>query len=239
VRFSPTLSREAGGREPPLVGADQQARGPWSCSRPRRCRRRPFPRCPRTFASASLLSSLARWERPRVQAKIEAIELVEVLLALLVLAVNAGSRLPWAALGLDGLAVRGHQPPRSSGRASHRPCAHRVGLHVGRHSSLQAQTIAAPTTSSRAAHHVRRSGPVLNKVIFLASNCGLNSLSKISWEDVLEAAVHRPSGSCSWSRDRPSSFSSGPMLKEARGEIGDRGRRDCTSPARCPALGDL
>src|SRR5258706_10745029 len=30
------------------------------------------------FASAALLSSLARWESPRVQAKIDAMELVEV-----------------------------------------------------------------------------------------------------------------------------------------------------------------
>jgi len=30
------------------------------------------------FASAGLLSSLARWARPRVQANIDAIELVEV-----------------------------------------------------------------------------------------------------------------------------------------------------------------
>ncbi|MNT79288.1 hypothetical protein D3C72_2186070 [compost metagenome] len=37
-----------------------------------------FSRVAANLASASLLSSLARWARPRVQAKIEAVEFVDV-----------------------------------------------------------------------------------------------------------------------------------------------------------------
>ena len=80
------------------------------------------------FASASLSSSLARCERPRVQAKIEAIELVEVSLALLELAIVTGHR-AMRGLGFHRPTVGGqedarHQPERSE------PLRDRIRLHV-------------------------------------------------------------------------------------------------------------
>jgi signal transduction histidine kinase len=70
------LVEEAGGRQPGLVGPISSARSLVMC-RPRPSHRT-FSSVSAKRASSALSSSLARWARPRVQAKIEAIELVEV-----------------------------------------------------------------------------------------------------------------------------------------------------------------
>ena len=87
-----------------------------------------FSRVEANLASASLPSSLARCARPRVQAKIEAIELVEVSLALLMFAIVAGDGAV-RRFGFDRLAVRRHQHAGHEAKRTE-PLRDRVRLHV-------------------------------------------------------------------------------------------------------------
>ena len=101
-------------------------------------------------ASSALSSSLARWARPRVQAKIEAIELVEVALALLMFAVMARHR-AMRRFGLDRPAVGRHQ---HAGHQAERAEAlrHRVRLHVA--VVILARPDIAARPFQRRGHHV-------------------------------------------------------------------------------------
>ncbi len=113
------------------------------------------------LASSALSSSLARWARPRVQAKIEAIELVEVSLALLVLAVVARHGAV-RGLGLDGLAVRRHQ---HRGHQAERAEALRdgVGLHVA------VVVLAGPDIAARPLQ--RRGDHVVDQAVLVGDAC--------------------------------------------------------------------
>jgi ABC-type ATPase involved in cell division len=72
------LVEEAGGRQPGLVGADEEGEVLGHVAGFDRVDADLLERVGEALASSALSSSLARWARPRVQAKIEAMELVEV-----------------------------------------------------------------------------------------------------------------------------------------------------------------
>ena len=138
------------GGQPRRVGADQHRQVLGHLRRTRPSRRTPAPASRRTRVTSGVPSNLPRYSRPRVQAKIDAIGLVEVGLPFWCSRIVPGDRAV-RRLGLDGLAVRRHQ---HGGHQAERAEAlrDRVGLHVAVVVLARPDVAALPLQRGR--HHV-------------------------------------------------------------------------------------
>ena len=135
--------------------------------------------------------------------------------------------------GLDRLAVRRHQ---HRGHQAERAVALRdgVGLHVA------VVVLAGPDVAARPFH--RRGDHVVDQAMFVGDLLGVELRLEFAvenlLEDVLEAAViGLEDGVLGRQIDRIALGEA--LVERGAGEIGDRIRRDCTSPCATPALGRL